>query len=156
MSSIYIDESLILHNLTPGNKEEVLRSMAQNLHEKGYVKSSFIDAVAEREEQYATGLPTNGPSVAIPHTDKEHVNQKALSLAILNQPVEFGVMGDAELTTSVEIVFMLAMDSEHSQLSILQKLMGIFQNEQELYYFLNEKDNTKLMNRMKELLKGDE
>lgn len=129
MSEMYVDDSIILLNLEADNKEEVLTKMGQNLQILGLVKDSFTDAIIAREAEFATGLPTKGVSVAIPHTDVEHVNRKTISVAVLKDPVDFCVMGDDEETTPVKIVFMLAMDKPHDQLSLLQKLMQIFQDE---------------------------
>jgi hypothetical protein len=38
----------------------------------------------------------DGMAVAIPHTDIEHVRKKTISIAQLNEPVEFGVMGGTD------------------------------------------------------------
>lgn len=146
MRDIYFDESIILLDLEAGSKEEVLTAMAKNLEEKGLIKSSYLEAVIAREEEFATGLPTNGVSVAIPHTDVEHVNTKTISVAVLKNPVEFGVMGDPNEMVDVELVFMLAMDKADSQLNLLQNLMQIFQNEETLKFLANEKDKTKIVN----------
>ncbi|AKG74943.1 PTS sugar transporter subunit IIA [Salinicoccus halodurans] len=146
MRDIYFDESIILLDLEAGSKEEVLTAMASNLEEKGLIKSSYLEAVIAREEEFATGLPTNGVSVAIPHTDVEHVNTKTISVAVLKKPVEFGVMGDPNEMVDVELVFMLAMDKADSQLNLLQNLMQIFQNEETLKFLANEKDKTKIVN----------
>ncbi|GAA0609659.1 PTS sugar transporter subunit IIA [Virgibacillus siamensis] len=132
MSEPFFDESVILLDLNSGTKEEVLTEMSQNLCNKGLVKESFCDAVIAREGEFATGLPTKTVSVAIPHTDVEHVNQKAISIAVLKETVDFGVMGDPDAVTPVKVVFLLAMDEAHSQLSLLQNLMQIFQNEETL------------------------
>ncbi|GGB32978.1 PTS sugar transporter subunit IIA [Lentibacillus populi] len=141
MSDIYFDESIILLDLEGETKEEVLTAMGQNLTEKGLVKTTFTEAIIAREAEFATGLPTSGVSVAIPHTDVEHVNKKAISVAVLKDPVAFGVMGDPDETTPVKLVFMLAMDEAHSQLSLLQRLMHIFQDQETLTYLTSEKSN---------------
>ena len=147
MNDIYFNESIIFLDLEANTKEEVLLAMATNLEEKGLVKETFKDAVIAREQEYATGLPTMGVSVAIPHTDPEHVNKKAISVAVLKEPVEFGVMGgDSSETTPVKLVFMMAMDEGDSQLGLLQKLMQIFQDEKMLQLLAIEQDKTKLMN----------
>ena len=124
-----IRESLLLRGIQANNKDEVLRLMAGHLFEQGYVKKSFSEAVIEREKTYATGLPTVGFSVAIPHTDIEHVLKKAICIGILENPVPFGIMGEYDSFTSVKIVFMLAMDKKDSQFDILQRLMMLFQND---------------------------
>lgn len=145
MSELYFNESIVLLDLEGNTKEEILSAMALNLEEKGLVKESFKDAVVAREQEYATGLPTMGYSVAIPHTDAEHVIRKTISVAVLKEPVEFGIMGDPEETTDVKLVFMLAMDQADSQLGLLQKLMQIFQDESTLQFLANEKEKTKIL-----------
>lgn len=144
MSELVFDESVILLDIEGSTKEEVLTAMAGNLVDKGHVKESFIHAIIDREGEYATGLPTAGVSVAIPHTDVEHVNRKTISVGVLKNGVDFGVMGDESETTPVKLVFMLAMDEAHSQLSLLQKLMQIFQDEETLKYLVSQTDKIRI------------
>ncbi|WP_174614832.1 PTS sugar transporter subunit IIA [Virgibacillus ihumii] len=144
MSELFFDESVILLDVDCTTKEEVLSEMSQNLCDKGLVKESFCNAVIAREGEFATGLPTKTAAVAIPHTDVEHVNQKVISIAVLKQPVEFGVMGDPDATVPVKIVFLLAMNESHSQLSLLQNLMQIFQDEETLPAIINASDKTEI------------
>ncbi|MBB6449935.1 PTS system galactitol-specific IIA component [Geomicrobium halophilum] len=146
MSDIYFDESIILFDLEGKSKEEVLTKIGNNLIEKNLVKEGFIDAIIKRESEYATGLPTKGVSVAIPHTDVEYVNRKTISVAVLKEPVDFGIMGEPKATIPIKLVFLLAMDEEHSQLSLLQKLMEMFQDEDTLKYLINENNKTKIKN----------
>ncbi|WP_254119673.1 PTS sugar transporter subunit IIA [Bacillus sp. FJAT-29790] len=157
---MYFDETLILRDIEGESNEDILKIMASNLFEQGIVKESYIDAIIEREKNYATGLPTMGMSVAIPHTDIEHVNKKAISVGILKNTVDFGIMGDDSETTPVKLVFMLAMDQSHSQLELLQRLMQIFQNVETLETIANEGSKTKikdlLLNQLNPSLKGGE
>lgn len=145
MSEMYFDSSVILLDVEADTKEEVLRTMAANLEEKNLIKDSYVEAVIAREQEFATGLPTAGYSVAIPHTDVEHVNQKTISVAILKNPVDFGVMGDPDGTTPVKIVFLLAMDESDAQLNLLQRLMQVFQDEDTLKFLANEQEKSKMV-----------
>ncbi|WP_252315822.1 PTS sugar transporter subunit IIA [Sinobaca sp. H24] len=144
MTKLFFDESVILLEVIGETKEAVLEEMGRNLIQKGLVKDSFVDALIAREKEFATGLPTAGVAVAIPHTDVEHVNTKTISVGVLKKPVAFGIMGEEEETVGVELVFMLAMDETHSQLTLLQKLMEIFQNEETLKYLMNETNATRI------------
>lgn len=154
------DEKLILKDIEATDCDDVLKIMASNLCDLGIVKDSYIKAVIEREKAYATGLPTNGCSVAIPHTDIEHVNKKAISVGVLREPVEFGIMGEDSEKTPVKLVFMLAMDQNHSQLKLLQNLMQVFQDENILRELSTEDSKTKikdlLLNQLNFSLKGGE
>ncbi|OYD06826.1 PTS sugar transporter subunit IIA [Paludifilum halophilum] len=160
MSTLLIDQSLILQNIKANTKEEVLTLMASNMREQGVVKESYIQAIIDREKIYPTGLPTQGVSVAIPHTDRVHVNKKSLSVGVLTEPVHFVLMGEDDRTTPVKLVFMLAMDEDHAQLSLLQKLMSVFQNAECLSYLAAEEDKAKIIAMLNHALelpeKGDE
>ncbi|WP_085524369.1 PTS sugar transporter subunit IIA [Tuberibacillus sp. Marseille-P3662] len=160
MSGLYFDESVILLDIECTTKEDVLTKMGRNLVDKDLVKDSFIHAIISREEEFPTGLPTAGVSIAIPHTDVEHVNRKAISMGVLKNTVDFGVMGDDSGTAPVKLVFMLAMDEPHSQLSLLQELMQVFHNEDTLKYLVSEKDKTNIKHLLEQkldffALKGD-
>ncbi|WP_373895453.1 PTS sugar transporter subunit IIA [Virgibacillus sp. CBA3643] len=152
MSELVFDESVILLDIEGSTKEEILSAMGSNLVDKGLVKESFINAIIGREREFATGLPTAGISVAIPHTDVEHVNKKTVSVGVLKDAVDFGVMGDESETTPVKLVFMLAMNEAHSQLTLLQRLMQVFQNEETLKYLVSQKDKTSIKNHLEDKL----
>src|SRR5699024_1354796 len=108
MKDVFFDESIIFIDLEEDSYENVLRSMGNNLHSQDLVKESFTQAIIDREAEFATGLPTSGVSVAIPHTDVEHVNRKTISVATLKDPVDFGIMGGGpDEKTPVKVVFLL-------------------------------------------------
>ena len=144
MNYVNFDETLILKNIEGENSSDVLKCMAANLYNQGFVKESYAEAVIARENNFATGLPTKGCGVAIPHTDIEHVNHSAISVGILKNAVDFGIMGEKTEKTPVNLVFMLAMHDSHSQLDMLQSLMGIFQDEEVLRYLATEESEVKI------------
>ena len=126
--NISFNDALIMLNLDVNDKFELLSKVADNLHSLGYVKETYKNAVIEREKIFATGLPTLLGGVAIPHTDINHVNIPAISIARLKKPVDFIIMGDDSETIAVDLIFMLAMKEKHAQLELLQSLMGILQD----------------------------
>lgn len=130
--NITLKNELILLDVKAENQFELLEKVADNLHQLGYVKESYKNAVIEREKIFATGLPTLMGGVAIPHTDIQHVEKPAISIARLEKPVKFIIMGDDSATVDVDLIFMLAMKEEHAQLELLQSLMGILQDEKAL------------------------
>lgn len=130
--NITLENELILLDIKAENQFELLEKVADNLYQLGYVKESYKNAVIEREKVFATGLPTLMGGVAIPHTDIQHVEKPAISIARLEKPVKFIIMGDDSATVDVDLIFMLAMKEEHAQLELLQSLMGILQDEKAL------------------------
>ena len=131
---ITLKNELILLDVEAENQFNLLEKVADNLHQLGYVKDTYKNAVIEREKVFATGLPTLMGGVAIPHTDIQHVNTPAISIARLKNPVDFVIMGDDTATFAVDLIFMLAMKEEHAQLELLQSLMGILQDEEALSF----------------------
>ena len=131
---ITLKNELILLDVEAENQFNLLEKVADNLHQLGYVKDTYKNAVIEREKVFATGLPTLMGGVAIPHTDIQHVNTPAISIARLKNPVDFVIMGDDTATVAVDLIFMLAMKEEHARLELLQSLMGILQDEEALSF----------------------
>lgn len=124
-----LDKKLFLHNLEASNNIEAIQIIAKNMERYGYVKSSYSDAVVQREEVYPTGLQTSLFGVAIPHTDSEHVLKDSVAIATLKSPIPFTMMGTSDQQVQVEIIFMLAIKEPHGQLQLLQELTEVFQNE---------------------------
>ncbi|ABR32729.1 PTS sugar transporter subunit IIA [Clostridium beijerinckii] len=123
-----MNSDLIALNLEVKNKEEVIQELGKRMFEKGYVKSTYIDAVLEREKTLPTGLDIGEMCVAIPHTDSKHVNESNVALAVLKNPVEFRNMIDPSKRVEVMVVFLLAINDPDSQVTLLSKLMSVFQN----------------------------
>ncbi|OCB00876.1 PTS sugar transporter subunit IIA [Clostridium beijerinckii] len=123
-----MNSDLIALNLEVKNKEEIIQELGKRMFEKGYVKSTYIDAVLEREKTLPTGLDIGEMCVAIPHTDSKHVNESNVALAVLKNPVEFRNMIDPSKKVEVMVVFLLAINDPDSQVTLLSKLMSVFQN----------------------------
>jgi len=134
------NKELVLIDIVASTDLEAIEKVAQHLHGKGLVKESFINAISEREKVFPTGLPTEGYGVAVPHTDVEHVIEQAICIATLQNPVSFKVMGSIDETVEVKVLFMLALKEPHSQLEMLQAVIGIVQKPEVLEKICTEKD----------------
>ncbi len=128
----YLSKELIKVKVEAQSSEEIIRNLGGILEEKGFVKETYTDAVVAREKIYPTGLPSNGVTVAIPHTDSNHVYKSAVAIAVLKEPVEFYMMGGTGEVLNVRIVFLLAISNSKEQLEFLKNLMGLFQNKEVL------------------------
>lgn len=128
-----LDQNLIINNLQANTKEEVLKQLGIRFYDFGYVKESFTKGILEREKELPTGLPTVPYGIAIPHTDGDKVIQSQLAFASLTRPVTFLQMGNAQEEVEVKLIFMMALTDPNDQLQMLQKLMGVFQNERLIY-----------------------
>ncbi|AOT72640.1 PTS sugar transporter subunit IIA [Geosporobacter ferrireducens] len=121
-------------------RKEVLEYIGNYLFKKGFVKESFIYALLERERVFPTGLDMGNINVAIPHTDADHVINPAIVVMVLNKPIVFETMGSIGGTVKVDVIFALAIQDPKKQLSLLQKLMELFQNEERLKHLIDVSD----------------
>lgn len=136
MSTIRFDKSLIRYVRDARTSEEVLCQMCGQLQEMGLVKDSFQQAILDREAAYPTGLDCGGINIAIPHSDIQNVNEAAICVGVLENPVLFHAMDDPEREIPVQLVIMLALTEAHGHIEILQKIVALIQNQEELRQIL--------------------
>ncbi len=126
--SDFLNPEAIIIQLDTTSSTNVIKVLGNRLLNLGYVKDNFISAALEREANMPTGLPLGGDvNAAIPHVDIEYVNQSALALATLKQPVTFYNMVENDQEVPVQLVIMLALDQPKSQIEMLQQVSGILQ-----------------------------
>jgi PTS system galactitol-specific IIA component len=124
-------KDLVFVGLEAETSELAIRTMANNLIQKGFVHPSFVEAVLAREKIYPTGLPTVIP-VGLPHTDVEHCIKPAISVAILKKPVILQMMGDPTQTVSTNLIFLLSVVTPANQVKLLTRLIDFFQQTEKL------------------------
>jgi len=144
MFEMVLDKKLVEVNFDASNKEDVIKLLSGKMKKMGFVGSGFEEAVLQREKDYPTGLPTKIP-VALCHVEAEYVNQTAMALATLSNPVKFHNMGDPKSELSVEIVFLLTILDPKKQVVYLRKMMEIFKD--------NTLDNIKKANSKEEIIR---
>lgn len=123
-----LDLDLIELNVSAKSSGNVIELLGEKMRKKGYVKDTYVAAVLDREKNLPTGLNLGEFSVAIPHTNAEHVVSSHFGVAVLNQPVVFHSMIDPTEELGVDLVFLLAINDPAGQVSLLKKLMSIFQD----------------------------
>lgn len=106
---------------------QAISRTAKELYKKGYVKSTFEQHCIEREKNFPTGLNTELP-IAIPHTEAEFVNESSICFLRLLKPVPFMSMEDPSEFINVQYVLNLAISEGKKQVSLLAKIIEIFQN----------------------------
>ena len=134
MAGLHFDESLVVMlddaDLDTYGVEDRLCDI---LYEGGWVKPSFRGALHEREMAFPTDLDAVSFgarfNVAVPHCDPEHVQHGAVCVGILREPVKWRCMDDASKSCDVSLVAMLALDEAHGHLEMLQKVMGLVQDD---------------------------
>ena len=148
------EKNYIIMEIEQDVKDNILKKMANEMNRVGFVKSTYPQAICDREAIYPTGLPTKGAGVAIPHTDSIHVNKKAIAVGILKKPVEFTVLGSDDELVDVELIFMLAIINPNEQVQMLQRLIELCKDEESLIA-LKKNDNLDEVNKIVEKLLED-
>lgn len=133
-------ESLIFLNLEAAYSGEVLKKVGMALIREGYAKSSYVNGLIEREENFPTGLNIDGIGIAIPHTEACYVEKNGMALAVLKTPVKFFQMGTDDENIDVRLVFMLTVKDPGRHLKRLQRIMDLIQDSSVLAQLLKAKD----------------
>lgn len=146
---LYLNEELVFRNVQAKTDSEVLAFLASEMYKKNYVKEEYIQAIQEREKEYPTGLPSTPPGIAIPHANYEMVNKTTLAIATLKDPVLFHNMENNNEQLPIQIVIMMAIGEPHGQVEMLQKIVGIIQDEPLRQEMIRAGNDTELLELLK-------
>lgn len=111
-----------------GDFKKLIEFAAKKLINLEYVRSTYIKAIQQREQEFPTGLVTSSYGVAIPHTDPSHIKKPFIYVIKSEQPIKFGQMGTIDEFVDVKYVFLLGFTKGADQLQLLQSLMTMFMN----------------------------
>lgn len=126
------NEALIAFDLYASDAREVIDLLAGKLQSQDLVAADYGAQTWSRELNHPTGLPTKPFCIAFPHADAEGVNQSALAVAMLREPVVFQNMADPEEGLDVMLVFMLANRNPEEQIQTLRNLAMLFGQPEKL------------------------
>lgn len=123
----WVRQDMVIAPMRAKSAADAITQLGARLQAGGFVKDSWISATLEREKTFATGLPTPEIGIAIPHADVEHVLQQAIAVGVLEEPVEFGEMGNPDGAVPARIVCALAVAQSELLVTLLQRLVEMFQ-----------------------------
>ncbi len=139
-----LKEELIYTNMEPNSSDELFNMLSVDLLKKGYINPTWLEAIEKREKTYPTGLEFETVGIAIPHTDPIHIKKPYIALLRLQKPVVFEFMAGGGDPVEAEFVINLGIQHQEDQVEILQKLMGVFANEQYVAELRNAPDEHEL------------
>lgn len=140
-----IQESLVFVQKNYQSKEELFEDVYQSAFNQGYVRKDFLERVQAREEEFPTGIQLETIGAAIPHTDSECVLQEFVAVITNETAVAFQQMDDKNQVTQAKIVFLLGLNQPHTQLSMLQTLMSLMQNQTHLTELLSSREKREVI-----------
>lgn len=131
----FLTPSLSFFNQTFSSKEELFQDVHNHAFKQGYVTEEFYEKISLREENFPTGINLGSIGAAIPHTDSEYVKKEFVAVYVLEEPTVFKSMEDDTQEVLVTIVFVLGLKEPHSQLEMLQTLIGLMQDTELINQF---------------------
>lgn len=136
------------------NKDVVLKELTQLLVDSGNVEPTYINAVIEREKEYATGLKLGGNiNVALAHADIIHVKKSGFSLGIMENPIEFNEMGNPEGIVPVHVIFIMAAVNPQAVMGFIERLTErVFMNDEVMQQIYSIKDESVIKDLLARLL----
>ncbi|HEX2980667.1 MAG TPA: PTS sugar transporter subunit IIA [Anaerolineaceae bacterium] len=145
----FFDEKITLLHLHATTADEAILSLGDILLEHSYVKPTFTQNVLAREKEFATGLPLGEINVALPHTDSIHVHKQGIAVGVLDDPVDFHMMGKPEATLPVRLVFMLAIKENNDQIDMLQMFANVLQQPEFVQAILSAQSTPDVVNSLR-------
>ena len=89
----------------------------------------------------------------MPHTSAEHVKGDAIGVIVLTNPIKFLQMGTDDEELDVQIIFPLILKDAKNHMDTLQKMMGLFQNEEALRQIKNAESDSIIIELVNKYLK---
>lgn len=108
--------------------DDAIRYAGEQMSKRGLVQEVYAQKCIEREQTFSTGLPTDIP-VAIPHTDEKYVNRDCLCFQRMKEPVIAIEIGGTE-PLPCKLVVNMGLTGAGTQVTMLSKMMEVFQDEQ--------------------------
>jgi len=127
--STFTNDMIYIHpQLERNDQQGVIKFLCSKMVEKGFVTNAYFSQVIAREKIHPTGLPTLPIASAVPHADPIGVNQTAIALAVLQQPVTFFAMDNPRQELNVSIVFLMSF-IKGDQIAILRWVSNVLGNQ---------------------------
>ena len=125
VSSLFKPE-LMAFGLVASSTDDFFQQKFAQFRHFNYVTASFEEALIAREAEYPTGLRLPLLTLAIPHTDVEHIKRPFVSLNRLATPLEFIQMGTDNVLLPVREILILGIKEPRKQVGLLATLLTHF------------------------------
>lgn len=138
-----------------GDQEELFSYVANQLLDRNFVTSTYLEAIIERESKFPTGLKTALYDVAIPHTDPDYVLNPFVFILKTNSNTKFLQMGSViseDQSVYPKFIFFLGFNKGEIQLEILQELMTLFNDTERMKRLENSTNFEEIKLILKELV----
>ena len=126
--SSYLDKALIVTDIAPGERDDVLKSIVERISAAGAFAEDKVTtvfrAILQRERRGSTGV---GRGIAIPHCKTSAVDAPVISFAKPIEPVPYGATDGAPVHSLFVVISPLEGADEH--VAILRWIAGIARSD---------------------------
>lgn len=121
-----IDESLVLTDLKPAPKREILKALVERARTQGLIEDgeNLLEKLIEREALVSTAV---GNGVALPHLRKpsnKYIHGPKIIIGMCREGLDFDSL-DGKKT---HLVFLILTDSETVHLRVMARITGILRD----------------------------
>jgi len=120
-------EILVKTGICFADYQEALTHIGERMVLAGVVKSSYPQALINREDEFPTGIQLEQHAVAIPHCEAAHAHHPAIYLIRPDAPVDF-FQADGDGTIPASLIIALVVTHPSEQLTLLRRLFGQLQD----------------------------
>lgn len=155
----FIKKEMIWVQTPCQNQTALFAEVSTRAASQDLITDQFLQKLTEREAIFPTGLQLENFGVALPHTDPECVTEQFIAVLTSEAGIPFKQMADANQETTANLIFVLGLNEPHSQLAVLQQLMGAIQNEEHVKALLAAKTADDIIETLSQVvlhLKGEE
>jgi len=126
--SSYVDKNLIVTDIAPGERDDVLKTIVERLSAAGAFAEDKVTtvfrAILQRERRGSTGI---GRGIAIPHCKTSAIDAPVIGFAKPVEPIPYGATDGAPVHSLFVVVSPLEAAEEH--VAILRWIAGIARSD---------------------------
>lgn len=123
---IPVRSDLVFTDWECASPDELFCRLAGELVPRGFVDEGWLDAIAERERVYPTGLAMERAGIALPHVDADHIKIPYIAVVRPVHPVPFQGMGGVGGTICVRLVVNFGVAASGEGVCALASLLRAF------------------------------
>lgn len=147
-----LDDNIIFLNKNFSSREDMFKSISDELLDNNYVTEQYLEKVIQRENEHPTGFKLKTLNVAMPHVDCEFVKKDGMFVVTSKEGIIFK-NAETDEDLPVNIIFGLLLKQSDTHLTFLMKLASSFSNDMILQKIVESNNKFEIKNILKDILK---
>lgn len=147
-----LDDNIIFLNKNFSSREDMFKSISNELLDNNYVTEQYLEKVIQRENEHPTGFKLKTLNVAMPHVDCEFIKKDGMFVVTSKEGIIFK-NAETDEDLPVNIIFGLLLKQSDTHLTFLMKLASSFSNDMILQKIVESNNKFEIKNILKDILK---